>query len=155
MLKRYRKAALREYLKNNLKESSDESYPDRTYFKPTRKKLADGTHISIAPYETEVFNSLLFRMRTGHTYTNYHLSKITNIDSACNHCENEDKPEEDQTLEHVLLECNANASEELTGLRNKYKETIGRLYSLNQNLWENPKEMIELARQAKKDGYSI
>ena len=133
-LKKYVQESLDEYLNNSVKPSSQESYPERDWFRGKQITVGKTTRV-VYPYKLEEFDAPLFRVRTGHTYTRDHLFRFGIVkDRSCRYC-----GYREETAHHLSLECRYfDRFMNIVDARSSYIREVGVDCRLEQAVWSNP-----------------
>ena len=145
-LRKHLESSLDEYLQKKVQPSSQNSYPDRSWFKGKEFTINNQRRV-VYPYKTEELDAILFRARTGHTYTRDHLSRFGLIkEVSCRLCSN--SPE---TVEHLALHCtHLKAYQDINDSRQQYHEEVPSTTRFNDALWTHPKVVSILLKAIKR-----
>ncbi len=132
-LKRNLEVSLDKYLQKAVRTSSQTSYPDRTLFRG-KEIVVDNRRKIIYPYRTKEIDDILFRARTGHTFTRDHLNRFGIIkESSCRVCS---YPSE--TIEHLALHCQPlEEHESIRHARERYQFEVPSTIRFQDALWSH------------------
>ena len=121
-------------MNNSVKPSSQESYPERDWFRGKQITVGKTTRV-VYPYKLEEFDAPLFRVRTGHTYTRDHLFRFGIVkDRSCRYC-----GYREETAHHLSLECRYfDRFMNIVDARSSYIREVGVDCRLEQAVWSNP-----------------
>ena len=145
-LRKHLESSLDKYLQTSVQPSSQNSYPDRSWFRGKEFTINNQRRV-IYPYKTEELDDILFRARTGHTYTRDHLSRFGLLsERSCRICSN--SPE---TVEHLALHCtHLEAYQDINDARQQYHEQVPSSTRFNDALWTHPKVFTILLKAIKR-----
>ena len=145
-LRQHLESSLDEYLQKAVQPSSQESYPDRSWFKGKEFIINNRSRL-VYPYKTEKLDPILFRARTGHTYTRDHLFRFGIVkERSCRLCSH---PYE--TVKHLALHCpKLEDYEDISEARRNYHQEVHPSIKFEDALWTHSSVVSRLLRSVRR-----